>query len=79
MFQTYNDFKHLTEATLTLVPAGCMLAIAVFMFFVGLLGCLAVCKESKVLLSAVSFLVNCFHCNVIYDFLSLISRLSQYL
>lgn len=51
VFRTYHDFDHLTEATLTLVPASIVLGIALFMFLIGLLGCIAVCKESKILLS----------------------------
>ena len=56
VYSTYHDFDHLTEATLTLVPASIVLAVAVFMFLIGLLGCIAVCKENKILLSAVSVL-----------------------
>lgn len=51
VYRTYHDFDHLTEATLTLVPASIVLGIATFMFLIGLLGCIAVCKESKILLS----------------------------
>ncbi|KAK7116190.1 tetraspanin-3-like [Littorina saxatilis] len=52
VYRTYHDFDHLTEATLTLVPASIVLAVAVFMFLIGLLGCIAVCKESKILLAS---------------------------
>lgn len=54
VYKTYNDFGNLTEATLTLVPASIVLGAAVFMFLIGLLGFIAIFKESKVLLALVS-------------------------
>lgn len=54
VFKTYNDFGHLTESTLILLPASIVLGIGIFMFIVGLLGFIAVCKEHKLLLSIVS-------------------------
>ncbi|PVD19586.1 hypothetical protein C0Q70_20076 [Pomacea canaliculata] len=51
VFKTYNDFGHLTESTLILLPASIVLGIGIFMFIVGLLGFIAVCKEHKLLLS----------------------------
>lgn len=62
VYRTYHDFDHLTESTLTLVPASIVLGVAVFMFLIGLLGCIAVCKESKILLS-------CYFCLILVVFL----------
>ncbi|XP_076443368.1 tetraspanin-3-like [Babylonia areolata] len=62
VYRTYHDFDHLTESTLTLVPASIVLGVAMFMFLIGLLGCIAVCKESK-------FLLSCYFCLILVVFL----------
>ncbi|XP_050400411.1 tetraspanin-3 [Patella vulgata] len=51
VYSTYSHFDELTEASLTLVPASIIIAGGIFMFIIGLLGCIAACKESKCLLA----------------------------
>lgn len=51
VFLTYNNIGQLSSATYTLVPAIIIIAIGVFMFLLGLIGCIGGCKESKCLLA----------------------------
>jgi len=62
VYNTYNHYNELTTANITLIPATIILAVGVFMFIVGICGCVAACKESKILLAVVSY--NCFQCHV---------------
>ncbi|XP_013411492.1 tetraspanin-3 [Lingula anatina] len=51
IFVTYKHYDDLADQKYTLVPAVITLAAGVFMFLVGLLGCIAACKEHKCLLA----------------------------
>ncbi|XP_041366724.1 tetraspanin-36-like [Gigantopelta aegis] len=51
VYSTYSHFEELTDASLTLLPASIMIAVGIFMFIIGLLGCVAACKENKCLLA----------------------------
>lgn len=61
MYNTYNHYNDLTTANLTLIPASIILAVGVFMFILGICGCLAACKENKILLAVVSYNYFQFH------------------
>ncbi|XP_071083969.1 tetraspanin-3-like [Haliotis cracherodii] len=52
VYSTYSHFDEVTEASLTLVPASIIISGGIFMFIIGLLGCIAACKENKCLLAA---------------------------
>ncbi|XP_064607578.1 tetraspanin-3-like [Liolophura sinensis] len=47
VFNTYRKYDEITSANLTLIPASVILGVAVFLFIIGLLGCIAAAKESK--------------------------------
>lgn len=51
VYHTYNHFSELTSASLTLVPAGIVICVGVFLFIIGAIGCIAACKENKCLLA----------------------------
>lgn len=51
VYNTYDHYDELTTANLTLIPATIIIAAGVFMFLVGVCGCLAACKENKILLA----------------------------
>lgn len=51
VYHTYNHFSELTTASLTLVPAGIVIIVGVFLFILGCVGCIAACKENKCLLA----------------------------
>lgn len=51
VYNTYDHYNELTTANLTLIPATIILAVGVFMFILGVCGCVAACKESKILLA----------------------------
>ncbi|KAL5004635.1 hypothetical protein ScPMuIL_018091 [Solemya velum] len=51
VFSTYKDYSHIATATMTLVPASIILAVGCLMFLLGLVSCVAACKDSKCLLA----------------------------
>lgn len=51
VYHTYHHFSELTNANLTLIPAAIVIAVGVFLFIIGSLGCIAACKENKCLLA----------------------------
>ncbi|XP_077989422.1 tetraspanin-36-like [Glandiceps talaboti] len=51
IFQTYHDYRDITETPYTLIPAAVVLGAALFMFITGLIGCCGACKEHKCLLA----------------------------
>lgn len=51
VYHTYNHFSELTSASLTLIPAGIVICVGVFLFIIGAVGCIAACKENKCLLA----------------------------
>lgn len=51
VYNTYHHYNELTTANLTLIPASIILAAGVFMFILGIVGCIAACKENKILLA----------------------------
>lgn len=51
VYNTYNHYNELTTANITLIPASIILAVGVFMFILGICGCVAACKENKILLA----------------------------
>lgn len=51
VYHTYKHFSELTTASLTLVPAGIIIIVGVFLFILGCVGCVAACKENKCLLA----------------------------
>lgn len=61
MYNTYSHYNELTTANLTLIPASIILGVGVFMFILGILVCLAACKENKILLAVVSYFCSQVH------------------
>ena len=55
VFLTYNNVSQLTKAMYVLVPASIIIATGIFMFVLGLVGCIGGCKESKCLLALVRY------------------------
>ncbi|KAL4227499.1 Tetraspanin [Mactra antiquata] len=51
VYHTYKHFSELTTASLTLIPAGIIIIVGVFLFILGCIGCIAACKENKCLLA----------------------------
>ncbi|ESO92438.1 hypothetical protein LOTGIDRAFT_233185 [Lottia gigantea] len=51
VYSTYSHYDEIAEASLTLVPAAIIVTVGVFMFIIGLIGCIAACKESKCILA----------------------------
>ncbi|XP_060571266.1 tetraspanin-3-like [Ruditapes philippinarum] len=51
VYHTYNHFSELTTASLTLVPAGIVIIVGVFLFILGCVGCVGACKENKCILA----------------------------
>lgn len=51
VYHTYHHFSELTTANLTLIPAAIVIAVGVFLFIIGSLGCIAACKENKCILA----------------------------
>lgn len=56
VFNTYRKYEEITSANLTLIPASIILGVAVFLFIIGLLGCIAAAKESKGCLAVVGII-----------------------
>jgi len=50
VYKEYQHYEELTEARYTLVPATIMMAVGVFFFVLGLVGCVGAFKEQKCLL-----------------------------
>jgi tetraspanin-3 len=46
----YQHFEQIAQALYTLVPATILLAVGVFFFILGLIGCVGACKEQKCIL-----------------------------
>ncbi|XP_064619345.1 tetraspanin-3-like [Lineus longissimus] len=51
VYITYQHYDELSSAYYTLIPASILMGVAVFMFILGLLGCIGGCKESKCVLA----------------------------
>ena len=54
VIRSYNNFDNFLEDRFTLIPAIIIISVGVVMFAIGLVGCCATLKESKVGLSFVS-------------------------
>ena len=54
VFATYHHYDELTKGTHILVPAVIMMAVGVFIFVLGCMGCVGAFKEQKCLLGVVS-------------------------
>jgi len=50
VYREFSEYAAITEYMYTLLPATVIIAVAIFLFIVGLLGCIGAFKEQKVLL-----------------------------
>ncbi|KAL3867123.1 hypothetical protein ACJMK2_044352 [Sinanodonta woodiana] len=57
VYHTYNNYSHLTKDNLTLIPAGIVITVGVFLFILGCIGCLAAVKEHKCVLAVFFFIL----------------------
>ena len=54
MYKEYRHYDQIAEAKYTLIPATIIMASGVFLFLLGIIGCVGACKEQKCLLALVS-------------------------
>jgi len=51
VYKEYKNYDEIAQARFTLIPATIIMACAVFLFLLGVIGCVGACKEQKCLLA----------------------------
>ncbi len=54
VYNEYQNYEQIGQALYTLVPASILIAIGVFFFILGIVGCVGAYKEQKCMLGLVS-------------------------
>lgn len=58
VYSGYQHFEQIADATYTLLPATIIIAVGVFFFILGIIGCVGAFKEQKCLLGLVSLYIH---------------------